>query len=264
MALRNLIREWSAISLEKKLAMFVAPLFVTVAGGLLVGVMTGFLGGNDAASPGRTSRAPEKLDVIDLAVAGGTPPSYKNSAEPPPGRPSQLDVTLRNVGSSVSVLKRAELKVLDFGLIEICQAGGGLEPTAAYDVTLPSEPKIGETIDAKVSQQIKPNEADRFLLRLNVSNEAMQFGSHLYQLDVRLYHDTSETPLELGKVVVSLPYDPSPQDFPAANAQYYPEKERNLASPWGCYVKNEAEMRRLLSREGVRSSELNEGLLRAD
>lgn len=89
----------------------------------------------------------------------------------PDWRPQHLDVTLRNVGNSVSVLKRAELKILDFEFLETCEEVGGqaLNLTAAYDVTLPTRPRIGQTIQSKVSQQIRPNEADRFLLRLNVS-----------------------------------------------------------------------------------------------
>jgi hypothetical protein len=249
--LRNLRKQWGEISLEKKLAMFVGPVFAAVVSGVLLAVILGLFG-DDENSPPVAAKRSSALEVLDLAVAGGERPELIGD----PRAPQLIDVTVRNAGEVVSVVTDAAFQVRDFGLVRICEAGGGLEPTEEYDVTLPPIPQNGDVVKAKVSQQIPANEADRFTFRLNVPFRAMQDGMRLYQLDVELLHDAATAPLKAGTVVVSVPFLPEPEDFPDIQdpALYSPEV---LA----CYEENEKILRRFLALEGERSPELNEKLL---
>jgi hypothetical protein len=242
---KNLRDQWREISLEKKLAMFVAPVVVAILSGILVPVLTGAFSGGDGA-PKRSA----KLEVVDLAVGGGT---FQRLLSGPPSKLQFVDVTVRNTGDLVSVIKRASFRIQAFGFLRICGAGGGLEPSENYNVTLPPRPKIGDEVAAKVSQQIAPNAVDRFTFRLNVPFRAMQLGTYLYQLDVKLFRDTEPRPLDAGKVLVSIPYTPN-------RVGYFPPPDGRSGFP-ECERPNLATFKRVVALEGVRSPNLSEGLL---
>jgi hypothetical protein len=141
MPFRDLRKQWEEISLERKLAMFVAPLFVAVASGVLIPLLTGAFRGEDGTErPSTTSKA-EGLEVIDLAI--GTAPPL-------------IDLTVRNTGELTSVIRGANLRIRDFSLISICPGygSGGLPPSYKYDVKLPPNPLKGDVVSARVSQQV--------------------------------------------------------------------------------------------------------------
>ncbi len=242
------------ISLEKKLGMFVAPLVVAIAAGVLVPLLSGAFRGDNERPTGALRS--EGLEVIDLTVGAGKPPELLAD----PRAPQLLDITVRNTGQVVSVITRATFRIRNFGLLRICQAGGGLEPTENYDVTLPPSPRPGELVEAKVSQQIRPNQADRFTFRLNVPLIPMQDGMRLYQLDVALLHDRDTRPLTAGTAVVSVPFIPTDDYFLS------PGTDTSLYSPevLGCYEENEKILRRFLNLEGERSPMLTKQLLPTD
>jgi hypothetical protein len=94
MPFEGLRKQWSEISLEKKLAMFVAPVFVAVASGILVPVLTGAFG-SDGEGGG--------LEVVDLGVSSG---EVADDPTAPVDAPV-IDVTVRNSGHDVSVITGA-------------------------------------------------------------------------------------------------------------------------------------------------------------
>src|SRR5204863_3632356 len=96
---RKDLRNRREISLEKKLAMFVAPVVVAVATGILVPVLTGAFSGGDGAA-----KRSAKLELVDLAVGGGR---FQRLLSGPPSKLQFVDVTVRNTGDLVSVIKRA-------------------------------------------------------------------------------------------------------------------------------------------------------------
>lgn len=241
---RGIAAKWAEISLEKKLSLFVAPVAIAIITGLVI-----------PSIARRINKEPEdapRLEVLDVAVGGGLGPG--RFGEPPPEL-QHIDVTVRNTGKVISVVKGALFRINRFAHLEICEAGGGLEASKNYDVVLPVEPKPGQVVRTKVSQQIAPNEADRFLFKLTVPKRDLQLGKYLYEIDIGLFHDSGNQPLNAGRVLVSVP--------DTVSAFYFAPQ---LASEEGevgeCYRSNAEKLRRMLSSKGERVPELNEELLR--
>jgi hypothetical protein len=246
MSRKSFREKWSEIPFERKVAMFVAPLFVAVASALLVRLL---LGDSDDTE-GRTDGQPAtNLEVVDLVVAGGDP--LRDLGEPV--EPPLIDVTVRNAGDLISIVKGATFTVRNFGFIEPCEGGAGLEPSVQYDVELlPVDPPPGETFEVKVSQQIPPNGADRFTFRLDVPESHRQLGQYVYQLDMTLFHDTEERPLPVGTVLVSAPTLPHPYSLDPAGA---------VGPSRDCYERNIATFNRMIQLEGERSPMFSQDLL---
>ena len=194
-------QQWREISLEKKLAMFVAPVVVAVATAIIVPRVTGSIGDDGGGGGGSSTAKAEGLQVVGLDAASG------------PDAPS-VDVTLRNTGDTVAVVTGAVLTIRDFGLVGPCVSSAALEPSAAYEVELPLDPAKGDTIAVDLSQHLPADTADRFTLRMNVRDPSLHGGPRLYALDIALRHDDAATPLDAGTAVVSVPHLPSMSFFP--------------------------------------------------
>jgi hypothetical protein len=254
----NLRRNWAELSFEKKLSIVVVPLLLAVISAGLPILLSG--GGDDGAMQGgETTDGPRSnLEVIDLAVTSGAPRGKPEAIQ-------KLDITVRNAGELVSVVKRLGLRIRASGLLRICQAGGGLEASEAYKVELPPRPAPGELVQTKLSQQIPPGEADRFTIGLDVPDPARQLGDRLYRLDVLIYHDTGGRPVPAGTALVAAPYLPNDDYF--WSGQINPKSDR-WGEPgkglWKCFDDNEATLKRMLALGGERSPELSLGLLRRD
>lgn len=256
--MRNLRRSWAELSFEKKLSIVIIPVLLALIS-VGVPILVSGDGGDGGASNGQTTDRPRSsLEVIDLAVTSGSPRGTPEAIQ-------KIDLTVRNAGDLVSVVKRLGLRIRASGLLRICQAGGGLEASEAYKVELPPDPAPGEVVEAKVSQQIPPGEADRFTVGLDVPDPARQFGDRLYHLDVLIYHDTEKRPIRAGTVLASAPYLPNNYYF--WSGQPYPRSE--LRGEAGtqvakCLDANEATLKRMLTLEGERSPALSRDLLRRD
>jgi hypothetical protein len=254
MAFERLRHQWSEISLEKKLAMFVAPVFVAVMSGIIVSFATGaFRTSNDSQPPApgsaSTVEAAGGLEVVDVGVTSGVPANDPGD----PAVPPVIDVTVRNTGREVSVITGASLRVRELAWIGVCEGGAGLDPSVEYDVILPASADAGEVVEADVSQQVPANTADRFTLRLYTPEENRGDGTRLYQLDVELEHDATARPLEAGTVVVAVPFDPDSNLLSVASE--LPEEEQP-ADLRACYDANKARFLDFLELEGERSPEL--------
>jgi hypothetical protein len=101
-------------------------------------------GKNDGATPnGETTEQPgSNLEVIDLAVTSGSPRGRPDAIQ-------KIDITVRNAGDLVSVVKRLGFRIRARGLLEICQAGGGLEASETYKVELPPNPAPGDVVEPR-------------------------------------------------------------------------------------------------------------------
>jgi hypothetical protein len=118
----------------------------------------------------------------------------------------------------------------------------GLPPSShTYDAELPNGPAVVQ-IDTR--QKVGANDSDAFSLILR--NE--QPLSTLYQLQLFLYHDGLENPLDAGKVILATPL-PRSSDIarPATQPSY-----------GGCLAENRRILGRMLALDGERSSKLTE------
>lgn len=238
---------WRELAFEKQLSIVVMPLLLAAIG---IGVPLLLAGGDGDGGSTTTAAAAARLEVVDLSVRGG-----RGAPEPRDELLEQIDLTVRNAGDLVAVVTGAQLRVRAFGEVRICQGGSALDPSASYDVLMPGEPRIGQLIDARVSQQIAAGEADRFTLSLDVSPRDRQLGLFLYQLDVLLRTGAGSAPLDAGTVLVSVPRPPTAADFPTAadaDALAQPGNEEVRA----CYERNERTLARMVALDGARGADL--------
>ena len=122
MPFQRLKKQWSEISLEKKLAMFVAPVFVAVVSGILISGISGAFGSDDSS----TTIDAGGLEVVDLEVTSG-------EVADEPGAPVDaplIDLTVRNTGQEVSIITGANLQVRNMAWIQNCEGGAGLDPSS--------------------------------------------------------------------------------------------------------------------------------------
>ena len=242
----NLRRNWAELSFEKKLSIVVVPILLAAIG-TGIPILVGALGDDDTPRSPRQDPTPRpNLEVVDLAVTGG------ENREPL----QAIDVTVRNSGDLVSIVKRMALRIRASAPLTTCTGGGAgpLPSSQRYEVLLPLKPAPEQRVEAKLSQQIGPGEVDRFTVALNVPDTAL-FRTQLYQLDVLLYLDSGERPFAAGPVVASAPYPPSEYDFPAA---WPPAVRRQFED---CFETNQANFRRILALEGERAPALTLDLL---
>jgi hypothetical protein len=139
-------KEWRGVSFEKKLTLFVAPIFVAVTSGLLLRSLT-----NDSGAPVASVPKGVMLQVLKVAVDG-----VEGTGDTP-----AIDITIKNTGSTIGVITGATLTVRDFARTEAYVMGETLGSSATYGLMLPPDPRSGEIIDVSVSQQLAPNSADR-------------------------------------------------------------------------------------------------------
>jgi hypothetical protein len=187
---RSLWEKWKAISLEAKLAMFVAPVVVFV----VTAIIAKAINGPD------TARA--SLQVVRLLPING-PKNHHQAI---------IDLTLRNTGGTVSVLTRAEFQIRRAEEITQCPAPGALLPTGRYSIVLPYADEGRPMLTTQLNQEVGPNEADRFTFSLGLPKGASNAVESIYQLDIALYHDADPKPVNAGSVLIALPFN-SPRLF---------------------------------------------------
>jgi hypothetical protein len=241
----NLRRSWAALSFEKKLSIVVIPLLLAVIG-TGVPLLAAGSGGDENKPPSPKAAPRADLQVIDLAVTGGDDDSPLQA----------IDVTVRNAGDLVSIVKRMGLRIRASAPLKVCTGGGAgpLPSSQRYEALLPLRPAPGQRVEVKLSQQVGAGEVDRFTVALNVPDTAL-FRTRLYQLDVLLYVDTDERPLRAGTVVASAPFPPDEFDFPAG----WPAA--TVRAHEDCFMANQANFERTLALEGERAPALSTDLL---
>jgi hypothetical protein len=201
-----------------------------------------------------TSSREANLKVVDLVVLNGTDWD----------RPPQVQVTLHNTGSQRSIIKRALFRIQTVAALPICHTAGELMVSKKYDITLPTtRPKDAAPVEKPVSQQLGPDEADRFAFSFAVPQRAEEPAVYLYQLQIEFLHDTQSTPLRVGNVIVAAPGAPGRHGlefwrkgeevkFDAA----YSHLGAYQATVRSCLDSNTSKLRTTLALDGARSEEL--------
>jgi hypothetical protein len=250
--MRKLGEQWRELSFEKKLSIVVVPVALAIISGVLVPILNRQ---TEKSGKGASASSPTtNLEVVDLAVSGGV---QRQCLSDPPARPQTIDLTVRNTGDMPSLVKRIVFRVTAFGRLTTPGGiGGGLEPSKNYDVVLPPDPRIGQTLTYKVSQRIPPRDVDRFTIKVDLPEpvrSSLEF-TRLYHLDVMLLHDTETAPTEAGKVLVSAPFLPEKSMFWAGIAPIHRSGYKDFL---GVFRENEKVFRRMFSLAGERSPELS-------
>ena len=194
------------------------------------------------------------LEVVDLVVLNGTDWD----------RPPEVQVTLHNTGSQRSIIKRALFRIQTVAALPVCLTEGELMVSKKYDITLPTtQPKDAAPVEKPVSQQLGPDEADRFAFSFAAPQRVGEPAVYLYQLQLEFLHDTEPTPLRVGNVLVAAPGAPGRHGlefwgkgqaarFDAA----YSHLGAYRATVRSCLESNTSKLRRTLALEGARSEEL--------
>jgi hypothetical protein len=235
----GLQQKWLGLSFEQKLSIIIAPLLIALVSGIAVPAINNAL---------KKDPAPE-LRVIDLVVRNGNDREEKPSVE----------VTLHNRGDQRSIVKRVLFKIVDFAHLPTCFTAGALEASKQYEVLLPTQPKKDEVVEGNISQQLAPDEADRFVFRFDLPAEYIENEGedlhNIYLLDVTLVHD-DDASLHVGRSIVSAPVAPYPEatwlDDPRAAAEASGYDPQVIS----CYESNKAALQRMLALEGERSDVL--------
>jgi hypothetical protein len=253
--------EWSAIATILALPLAIVSVYQNANNSASVSTTSSGPPSSSRASVTSTSPPGASLKVIDIVILNGT--DWERSP--------QIQVTLHNTGSQRSIIKRALFRIQSLAALPVCLTAGELLISKKYDVTLPvTPPKDEAPVEKPVSQQLGPDEADRFAFSLSAPQSIETPTVYLYQLQVEFLHDTETTPLTAGNVVVALPGAPgrhglefwgkgepangkvTRSSFDAAYSHLgaYQETVRS------CLDSNTSELRRMLALDGERSKEL--------
>ncbi len=158
-----------------------------------VGVLALAPPGSPGVTSAPTSPAPAGLVVSSLEVLAAGPE-----------RAAEIDVSLRNPGTSRVGLTEALVTIVDSAVIHVCQFASATDLSASYDIELPDDPPSGTVLRKALHQEIGADELDRFSLRFGLPalETRHPLDSYLYRVRISVAHDAGSPPAELGEFVV--------------------------------------------------------------
>jgi hypothetical protein len=170
----------------------------------------------------------------------------------------KVEFQLRNTGNQLAIIRAVSMRVEYFARIPVCFTQGDLPTTGRYAANLPLHPKLGSVINVPVSQQAPPDSADRFAIALRIPPD-LDESIYLYRLHLSLFYDNLRTPVDAGHVLVSMPYDPTSQQYVWSRAYQADHGKRiefmgkAITQITTCMINNAKRVRSLLSQPGSRS-----------
>lgn len=254
----GLREQWASISLEQKLAMFVAPVVVFVITAVLIptfrdAIRDAFTTNPTVTTPTTTTIEQSCVSAVQPSRTTGSAPDQFSGLEvvdlvPCAGR---IEISMRNIGKLVSVVKQAAFRIRAMQTVDThCRGAGAALPTSqTYDFQLPAYGGVGQVVGVTVRQQLKPNEADAFAFSVGLASARGGEDPRLYQLDVLVYHDREPKPIEAGTIVLAVG-TPGRISFEPSEDADSDERE--------CVRKNVQALRTMLALDGIRSPELEE------
>lgn len=153
------------------------------------------------------------------------------------------------------MLTQVDFRVESNSYVNPCASGAVLGVSQTYDLEVPQYPEPKEVIPVRISQEVGPNEADRFALGVGVvTPSGAKPDPIVYQLGVFLYHDGKERPINAGQVLIAVPF---PDDSYFDEARW---KQTGLAPEQAhdCVSSDIATVRRALTFNGARSVDLTQ------
>jgi hypothetical protein len=238
---RRLRAKWAAVPFEAKLAMFVAPVFVSVASALILRFVVNE--NNSAPSSGEASiRSTEPSRPVLRATL--------NVVNGPEG-PTAVDVVVHNLGRQRVAIPRADVRVRDLLVIRRCVDPGHKPPlTGTVDVELPTVRAKGDVIPLNVGRVENPDEEDSFRLAVGTTGAVNPDRPHFYVLDLTFTAEGGAV-LKAGSFVVAIPFPKGLWLFTAPR----PPAEEPIAT---CLARNRKALASVFERAATASPALHE------
>jgi hypothetical protein len=179
----------------------------------------------------------------------------------------RLEVMLHNTGGRLVVIDAMRFEIKHVYVLPQCASQGSLEVTHVYGVPLPRNAKPGQVIRAPLHQQVGPDEADRFAVSLSTERSRARTEVYLFDLRVSLLNDGPQSPLPIGRVLVSLPGMPNEGQYywvrdTAAFLRQWASTDPSALDLWrmsmSCWRSNTKILRRALRGSGARSIALSQ------
>jgi hypothetical protein len=138
-----------------------------------------------------------------------------------------------------------------------------------YGLQIPADSNAGDVLELPLHQELGPDEADRFAIALSTKPLPTEPGSvYLFELTLSLRNDGPNSDLAAGRALIALPELPTVGEYywgtgTAEMLRTWSKSEHFSARQmWGesmpCWRTNTHVLRRALSVEAVRSSNLNQ------
>ena len=238
----TLRQKWTGIPFERKIAMFVAPVFVFLITGVLIPRIVkddhrqAVTKGTANAGTGGALAHDEQIEVVDFFPI--------NSLDDA----SRIEITTRNIGAAVAVLTRVDFLIRKVSYVSPCAAGAALAVSQQYDLALPQYPEKNEVVPVRISQELAPN---AFNVGVVARNRA-QPEPAIYELEASLFHDAKPDPVHMGTIVIAEPF-PESHYF---SEKFWSERASSSNEARACVKENIAAMRSVVSVKGVKSPAL--------
>lgn len=170
-------RWWASLSQTNKVAVAIPLTCVLIAG--FVALVTAILPHTITA----LSRD-DALELVDATVLDFEPNE----------KASIVDIKVRSRAEQVAFAKRADIVIRDARQLKFCPSPSPQGITYSYDVALPALPdKLPFIVSTRISQALKPNESDRFVLKLGTEGFGeYTIGATIYLFTVRIYYNEGE------------------------------------------------------------------------
>ncbi len=121
---------------------------------------------------------------------------------------ARIEIRLQNTGERRTYITEAIVTVRKVIAIPPCGVGAGLRLSAAYDILIPRDAGPGDTVEVPINQTIPGDGVDRFVFRIDRREGETDLADSIYQLDLAVRHDNAAKPIDVGRVVISLPGAP--------------------------------------------------------
>ena len=199
------------------------------------------------------------LEVDAVSIS----PGLVVSSQTGPSRitPFKIDIKLLNTGTQLAAINDARLIIQKFVKVPQCASQGGFASTGHYRSNIPIDPRPGTVISIPISQLVKPDGADRFDLLLHAPLLRGSVGtSYLYQMHVYLDYNTGANAVDVGEVLVGLPFYPDSNDgyfwsrYFAAHPKYLDFEGKAAPGIERCMIRNSRTLNSILSLPGKRTA----------
>jgi hypothetical protein len=215
---------------------------------------------SQAVTPSSSQAAKPQIEVDDLVIS--TPNQGVNPS-------TSIDLKLRNIGTQLTIVKRAVLTIRRSAPLPLCASQGFLPASAVYGTVLPTNPAPGQQVTVSLSEQISAGQADRFKLTLSLPPQALHTGTiFLYSIDISLLHDASSTSVNAGHVTLLMPTIPpanqfsddlyflTPYDVQHKSQDFGFLGSSGISTTFACLRSNNAKLREFLAAPGYSAQEL--------